>query len=479
MKKVYYTLALAALLTAGCSQNDELSVIEQPNVKENALTATFDGVTRTYTTDGRNTLWSDNDIIYVGASSMGAFKLSSSGGSNTGVFLPDGNVSGELGDNFYAVYGHLSNEATSPEMNASSKTVSNLFIPSTISYADPNNCKNVIMMGKVNKDNKTVSFKNTGAILYVKIGKDIGINKVKVVADYAISGAATVDWNVDDESHEEKPVYKITAAYSNGSNDNITVTNVSTTGEDNNVVIPLPQSSSAQTISVFVGNEDATKQIFTGSVKIERNKYYKIEYNSENDLIVNMEDGLISALNTASASHVTMVNNFSIVSDHTITPNENGIELDLNKKTLTIADGKKLVVNLGGGTRQTSDPVFKISNGTIDVNSNSEITCKVNQPCIIELDNCNFTAKGSGTFIINLEIPNGTLVGLKDNEGNDKGDYIELRYSDTKINGYPVKYGQLYVRTDLKEEGVQIINSSAHLGNQLILNFKRQGSSSN
>lgn len=473
MKKVYYTLALAALLTAGCSQNDELSVIEQPNVKENALTATFDGVTRTYTTDGRNTLWSDNDIIYVGASTMGAFKLSSSGGSNTGVFLPDGNVSGELGDNFYAVYGPCTSSPTKD-----GNIVSGFTIPSEISYTDPN-CKNVIMMGKVNKDQKTVSFKNTGAILYVKIGKNIDINTVKVVADYAISGDATVEWKVDDESHEEKPVYKITAAYSNGSNDNITVTDVSTTGEDNNVVIPLPQSSSAQTISVFVGNGDATKQIFTGSVKIERNKYYKIEYNSENDMIVNMEDGLISALNTASASHVTMVNNFSIVSDHTITPNENGIELDLNKKTLTIADGKKLVVNLGGGTRQTSDPVFKISNGTIDVNSNSEITCKVNQPCIIELDNCNFTAKGSGTFIINLEIPNGTLAGLKDNEGNDKGDYIELRYSDTKINGYPVKYGQLYVRTDLKEEGVQIINSSAHLGNQLILNFKRQGSSSN
>lgn len=470
MKKVYFTLALAALLTAGCSQNEELSVID-PIGNNNALTATFDGVTRTYTTDGRNTLWSANDIIYVGASSMEKYKLSGSGDANTGVFLPEGEATGVLEDNFYAVYG----PCTSP--SKSGNTVSGFTIPSEIS-TDPN-CKNVIMMGKVNKDQKTVSFKNTGAILYVKIGKDIAINKVKVVANYAISGAATVEWKEDNESHEEKPVYKITAAYSNGSNDNITVTDVSTTGEDNNVVIPLPQSSSAQTISVFVGNGDATKQIFTGSVKIERNKYYKIEYNSENDMIVNMEDGLISALNTASASHVTMVNNFSIVSDHTITPNENGIELDLNKKTLTIADGKKLVVNLGGGTRQSEDPVFKISNGTIDVNSNSEITCKVNQPCIIELDNCNFTAKGSGTFIINLEIPNGTLEGLKDNEGNDKGDYIELRYSNTEINGYPVKYGQLYVRTDLKEEGVQIINSSAHLGNQLILNFKRQGSSSN
>ena len=470
MKKVYYTLALAALLTAGCSQNDELSVIEQPNVKENALTATFDGVTRTYTTDGRNTLWSNNDIIYVGATSLEKYTLSSSGGATTGVFLPEGD--GDLADDSYAVFGPCTNPSIA------SKTVSGFTIPSEISYADPDpNCKNVIMMGKVNKDNKTVSFKNTGAILYVKIGKDIDINKVKVVANYAISGDATVEWKVDDESHEEKPVYKITAAYSNGSNDNITVTDVSTTGEDNNVVIPLPQSSSAQTISVFVGNGDATKQIFTGSVKIERNKYYKIEYNSENDMIVNMEDGLISALNTATAKTVTMVNNITLNYDHTgtgaVTANPQGLELNLGGKTLTIAEGKSLDLNLGGTTQETTDPIYTISNGTIEAYSGATINCNVSQPCIIELKGCQFKNSGSSSnFTINISIPSTTENSLRGTDGTTPlEEYIRLNYDGTTVNGDRTNYTTI----SFEKTRTEPINITKPVGgNTITLNIKRQ-----
>lgn len=447
MKKVYYTLALAALLTAGCSQNDELSVIEQPNVKENALTATFDGVTRTYTTDGRNTLWSDNDIIYVGASSMGAFKLSSSGGSNTGVFLPQDGVSGELGNDFYAVYG----PCTSP--SKSGNTVSGFTIPSEISYTDPN-CKNVIMMGKVNKDNKTVSFKNTGAILYVKIGKDIDINKVKVVANYAISGAATVDWNEDTESHEEKPVYKITDTYSEGSHDKITVTGVTTTGADNNVVIPLPQSSNAQTIKVYVQKDTETeKRIFTGSVKIERNKYYKIEYNSENDMIVNMEEGLISALNTATTKKVTMVNNVFINGNKTVNHQEE-LTLDMNGKDLTIAEGTTLNIELGSTSSSTNNPIYTIKNGTVKVGASSTINCSINQACTIDLQSCKFEKAGTtGEFTMNIIIPKETSEdsSIKDGEGQPTGDYLHLAYNGTLIGGTNINFGDIYMKYDNAE----------------------------
>lgn len=468
MKKVYYTLALAALLTAGCSQNDELSVIEQPNVKENALTATFDGVTRTYTTDGRNTLWSDNDIIYVGAAnSMGAFKLSSSGGSNTGVFLPQDGVSGELGYDFFAVYG----PCTSP--SKSGNTVSGFTIPSEISYTDPN-CKYVIMMGKVNKDQKTVSFKNTGAILYVKIGQGIAINKVKVVADYAISGAATVEWKEDTEGKAEKPEYKITADYSNGTNDNITVTGVTTTEDENYVVVPLPQSSKAQTIKVFVQKDsDPEKQIFTGSVKVERNKYYKIEYNSENDLIVNMEEGLIDALNTATAQKVTMVNNVTINETHTLsTVNPQGVELNMGGKTLTIASGKKLNLTLGTSTQQDTDPIFKISNGTIEAYTGAEINCTVTQPCIIELKECQFKTSGSSSnFTINITIPASTTYGLRGTDGTDLNEYIRLSYSGTKVNGEPTNYPTI----SFEKTRTEPINITKPVGgNTITLNIVRQ-----
>ena len=474
MKKVYYTLALAALLTAGCSQNDELSVIEQPNVKENALTATFDGVTRTYTTDGRNTLWSDNDIIYVGASSMGAFKLSSSGGSNTGVFLPDGNVSGELGDNFYAVYGPCTSSPTKSE-----NTVSGFTIPSEISYADPDpNCKNVIMMGKVNKDNKTVSFKNTGAILYVKIGKDIDINKVKVVADYAISGDATVEWKVDNESHEEKPVYKITNNDKSGTS--IIVNNVNPNSEDRFVVVPLPRSENStgslqlQKIEVFVQKESETeKKIFTGSVQIERNKYYKIEYNSENDMIVNMEEGLISALNTATAKKVTMVNNVTINETHELTTvNPQGVELNMGGKTLTIAEGKKLNLTLGTETQQETDPIYKISNGTIEVYNGAEINCTIKQPCIIELKECQFKTTGSGSsFTIKITIPSTTTSGLRGNGGTDLDEYIRLNYEGSQVDSQ----GTNYPTISFEKTRTEPINITKTVGeNTITLHIERK-----
>lgn len=462
MKKIYFTLALAALLTAGCSQNEELSVID-PIGNNNALTATFDGVTRTTTTNGSNTQWTAGDIIYVGTSKMEKYQLSSGGGSTTGVFTPSTSTE----PTGYAVYG------ASSTPTISGTTVTDLSIPSTITYNSTMNCENVIMMGKVNTENKTVSFKNAGAILYVKIGTGTSVTRVKAVATYAISGNASIKWE------NEVPSYEITDTYGVGSHDNITVSGLAS-GAAQDVVIPLPPTGEElKRISLYINDSDTP--IFSGQIKVVRNRYYKIEYNKDGDMIANIEDGLITALNEQTASHVTIVNNVTIAGSPVITTNPKGMELDLNGKTLTIASEQNLVVNLGGTDRQSEDPVFKISNGTIDVNSNSEITCKVNQPCTIELDNCNFTTKGTGTFTINLVIPSETPNGLKDNDNNDTGNYIALIYDGTKINGNPVRYGnnQLFVRTNLEAGGVQIINTSAgeELRDKLILNFKRQSSS--
>ena len=463
MKKVYFTLALAALLTAGCSQNEELSVID-PIGNNNALTATFDGVTRTTTTNGSNTQWTAEDIIYVGTSTMNEYKLSSGGGATTGVFTP---VSASTEPTGYAVYG------ASGTPTISETTVTGLSISSTITYNSTKNCENVIMMGKVNTENKTVSFKNAGAILYVKIGTGTSVTSVKAVATYAISGKGSIKWE------NEVPSYEITDTYGVESHDNITVSGLAP-GAAQDVVIPLPPTGNElKKIELYISNSDTP--IFSGQIKIERNRYYKIEYNKDGDMIANIEDGLITALNAPTASHVTIVNNVTIAGNDELTPNEKGMELDLNKKTLTIAENKKLVVNLGGTDRQSEDPVFMISNGTIEVNSNSEITCKVNQPCTIKLENCNFTTKGTGTFTINLVIPSETPNGLKDNYNIDTGNYIALIYDGTKINGHSVRYGnnQLFVRTNLEAGGVQIINTSAgeELQDKLILNFKRQSSS--
>lgn len=452
MKKIYFTLALAALLTAGCSQNEELSVID-PIGNNNALTATFDGVTRTTTTIGSNTLWTAEDIIYVGASgTMDAYKLSSGGGATTGVFTP---VSTNAEPTGYAVYGPCTSSRS-----ISGTTVTGLSIPSTITYNSTKNCENVIMMGKVNTTNKTVSFKNAGAILYVKINASNISNKaVKVVADYDIAGNATVNWN------DGAPTYSITS----NEGKSIEVTGVSSSQD---VVIPLPPSEDTKTITLSLNN----KTIFSGQIKVERNKYYKIEYNNEGDMIANIESGLIEALNAPTASHVTIVNNVTIAgsTEQTkTTPNPKGMELDLNEKTLTIASGQNLEVVLNGDTGETDkDPVFKICNGTIKVLSNSTITCYVNKPCKIELDNCKFVTEGEGTFTINIIIPEGDLQGLK----TDSPDYISLYYPNTYINGSESRYKQICYRTD--QAGNETIeHSSTSLGSKLVLNFKRQSSS--
>lgn len=450
MKKVYFTLALAALLTAGCSQNEELSVID-PIGNNNALTATFDGVTRTTTTNGSNTQWTAEDIIYVGASgTMDAYKLSSGGGATTGVFTP---VSANAEPTGYAVYG------ASGTPTISGTTVTGLSIPSTITYNSTKNCENVIMMGKVNTENKTVSFKNAGAILYVKIGNGISVSTAKVEANYNIAGDATVDWN------NGEPTYSIT-----GSDPKTTIEVTGASSQD--IVIPLPPSEDTKTITLSLNN----KTIFSGQIKVERNKYYKIEYNNEGDMIANIESGLIEALNAPTASHVTIVNNVTIAgsTEQTrTTPNPKGMELDLNEKTLTIASGQNLEVVLNGDTGETDkDPVFKICNGTIKVLSNSTITCYVNKPCKIELDNCKFVTEGEGTFTINIIIPDGVLQGLK----TDSPDYISLYYPNTYINGSESRYKQICYRTD--QVGNETIeHSSTSLGSKLVLNFKRQSSS--
>lgn len=107
MKKVYYILALTATLITGCSQNEELSMIETPNgnentVGKNSLTATFDGGTRTMSPDGKTTKWVDHDQIYVYGSDGTVTYTTSQGGGTTAIFTCSGSA---ISNMKYAVYG--------------------------------------------------------------------------------------------------------------------------------------------------------------------------------------------------------------------------------------------------------------------------------------------------------------------------------------------------------------------------------------
>ena len=62
-------LACAAIITAGCSSEED--ILQKPSVDtaSASITASFGGVTRAYTEDGKKSAWTSSDKIYVGAGS--------------------------------------------------------------------------------------------------------------------------------------------------------------------------------------------------------------------------------------------------------------------------------------------------------------------------------------------------------------------------------------------------------------------------
>lgn len=329
MKKVYYILALTATLITGCSQNEELSMIETPNgnentVGKNSLTATFDGGTRTMSPDGKTTKWVDHDQIYVYGSDGTVTYTTSQGGGTTAIFTCSGSA---ISNMKYAVYGPT-NSTPSFSDSDEGKTVGNITIPSSWEYSTNNNCKNCIMMGEINTTNYTVAFKNAGAILYITLGNNITIaentNLTVTTASTPITGLATVTWSETDKA----PTYTCV-----GDGKTITITGLSGISGVKKIIIPMPVISTAEKIEVKLGE----KLIFSESATLERNKYYCIDYTTDDVQTVFSEVGLTDAL--AAGNKVALGKNLEIA---TYTLTHNNAEIDLNGHTLTAT---KIITN--------------------------------------------------------------------------------------------------------------------------------------
>lgn len=321
MKKVYYILALTATLITGCSQNEELSMIETPNgnentVGKNSLTATFDGGTRTMSPDGKTTKWVDHDQIYVYGSDGTVTYTTSQGGGTTAIFTCSGSA---ISNMKYAVYGPTS---STPSFSNEGKTVTGITIPPNWTYSTNNNCANCIMMGEINTTNYTVAFKNAGAILYITLGSgitfDAGTSLTVTTASTPISGAANVNWN------DGNPTYSCT-----GEGKTITITGLSGISEEKKIIIPMPVISTAEKIEVKLGE----KLIFSESATLERNKYYCIDYTTDDVQTVFSEVGLTAAL--AANNHVALGKDITIGNEQEGYTLSSDAVIDLNGHTLT------------------------------------------------------------------------------------------------------------------------------------------------
>lgn len=431
MKKEKFTLALSILLATACTQNEDLALIA-PEGNEGSdgnisLTASFDGGTRTNSPDGIITKWVSGDDIYVGADgAMTKFSLHDGAGTTTGIFT----ATTTIADDSYAVYGPLTGQA-SPSISGTS--ITGISIPDNWAYNSNTNSTNCIMVGKVNTTNKTVAFKNAGAILYITIGGGITIDqgtKLTVTTTTTpITGAASIT------ADETAPTYTCAGGKT------ITITSL-TSATEQKIVIPMPAFSTAEVITVkLVGtdenNNNVEKLIFSESAKLERNKYYSINYTTEGEQAVFSEDGLTAAL--TAGNKIVLGKDITLSSDYTLNANAtidlNGHKLSCDSQKKIISDGKTLSII---GTTEGS---------SLEV---SEITASA----ALTLTDVNL----SGNIAISagdLTITGGTITGHITNSGTGN-----INYTGGTLNGDITSTGG----TDNKITNVTINNASGDYG---------------
>lgn len=415
MKKVYYILALAATVVCSCSQNEELSIIETPDgnentIGQNSLTASFDGSTRTMSTDGITTNWVAGDRIYIYDNSSAVEFSTTQGGHPTAIFTGTANFKNLT----YAVYGHTTNPTIT-----SNGTVTEISIPESWTYNPTKNCANCIMMGLVNTTNYTVAFKNAGAILYVTLGSEITWNSttklVVTTGNTAISGPATVTWGSDNY-----PTYTCTSTDEANKTIEITGPSSSEDAAARNIIIPMPVFSNTDVITVKLvttpaEGESTEKLIFSESAKLKRNEYYRIDYIKENVQTVFSEAGLTAAITAGNKAVIG--------------------------KDITLGEYSLPQIPTAGSTEET--PVYKDLHAQIDLNGHkltaNKITTNGNSLSITGETTGILTAENRETEIVsdaNLTLTNVNLTGhITSTGGNNRLTGVKINSS----NEYGIK----------------------------------------
>lgn len=492
MKKQLYMLACAAIITAGCSSEED--ILQKPSVDtaSASITASFGGVTRAYTEDGKKSAWTNSDKIYVGAgSSMAEYQvkdIKTEDEKSVAVF----EGSKVIAENSYAVYGGVLSASNTMPSLSSDKEVTGISIPDEWTYNAQNNCENVLLMGEVtsNSSSKHVIFKHAGAVLYVKLGSAASsLKAIKVTSGISaehpelvkISGEATISWA------SEGPTY-----ICDGTNAGTTIT-IKASGDyfadDENIVVPIPAATygSLKVDGSVDGSTFGTSILNIEPITIERNKSYKVEYTGVPATITNAEE-LQAAFTKAMSKDCTvkLANNIDLPSDkQTFTiSGTNATVVDLNGKTLTAnaTDGKvSLSLNVGSDTKTStntpSSQRLTIKNGTIKIDPNAtETVLTITNACNISLEGVKFevpvpTSSTTRAYTIYLDINNELAL---DSEGNTSGDIMSFSYNGKgcTINDKVMKYPDFFIKKDFEIK-------SAHKdveGGTIILQIKKAGS---
>lgn len=496
MKKQLYMLACAAIITAGCSSEED--ILQKPSIDTASvsITASFDGVTRAYTVDGKKSAWTSSDKIYVGAgSSMAEYQvkdIKTEDEKSVAVF----EGSKVIAENSYAVYGGVLSASNTMPIIGSDYKVTGISIPTEWAYDhDPsNNCANVLLMGKVTADgsSKHVIFKHAGAVLFVKLGSAASsLKAIKVTsgkpsdnADFEpvkISGEATISWNADAPSY-----------ICDGTTAGTTIT-IKASGDyfadDENIVVPIPAATygSLKVEGSVDGSTFGTSILNIEPITIERNKSYKVEYTGVPATITNAEE-LQAAFTKAMSKDcsVKIANDIVLDNSHqafTIS-GTNATVVDLNGKTLTAnaTDGKvSLSLNVGSDTKTStntpSSQRLTIKNGTIKIDPNAtETVLTITNACNISLEGVKFevpvpTSSITRAYTIYLDINNELAL---DSDGNTSGDIMSFSYNGKgcTINDKVMKYPDFFIKKDFEIK-------SAHKdveGGTIILQIKKAGS---
>lgn len=488
MKKQLYMLACAAIITAGCSSEED--ILQKPSIDTASvsITASFDGVTRAYTVDGKKSAWTSSDKIYVGAgSSMAEYQVKDRKENNSVAVFEGSKV---IAENSYAVYGGVLSASNTMPIIGSDYKVTGISIPTEWAYNAQNNCENVLLMGKVtsNSSSKHVEFKHAGAVLYVQLGSAASsLKAIKVTSGTSsdnptainISGKATISWNNDAPSYICDGTETIT----------ITAANNGYFADDENIVVPIPAATygSLKVEGSVDGATFGTSILNIEPITIERNKSYKVEYTGVPATITNAED-LQAAFTKAMSKDCTVKIANDIVLDNShqafTISGTNATVVDLNGKTLTAnaTDGKvSLALNVGSNSKTStntpSSQRLTIKNGTIKIDPTAtETVLTITNACNISLEGVKFevpvpSSPTTRAYTIYLDINNELAV---DPDGNTSGDIMSFSYNGKgcTINGKVMKYPDFFINKDF---GIKSAHKDVD-GGTIILQIKKAGS---
>lgn len=492
MKKQLYMLACAAIITAGCSSEED--ILQKPSIDTASvsITASFDGVTRAYTEDGKKSAWTGSDKIYVGAgSSMAEYQvkdIKTEDEKSVAVF----EGSKVIAENSYAVYGGVLSASNTMPSLSSDKKVTGISIPDEWTYNAQNNCENVLLMGEVTADgsSKHVIFKHAGAVLYVKLGSAASsLKAIKVTSDTSaehpelvkISGEATISWASEGPTYICDGTETIT----------ITAANNGYFADDENIVVPIPAATygSLKVDGSVDGSTFGTSILNIEPITIERNKSYKVEYTGVPATITNaaeLQAAFTKAMNNNKDCSVKIANDIENSTESFTISGTKSTIVDLNGKTLTAkaTDGKvSLTLNAGSGPATNQTPFSQsltIKNGKIIIDPTATVTeLTITNAFNIYLENIEFVVPVTQnsnkdgivqTYTIILNIDNILLD--KNGVSDNKIIHFSYKGKGCTINGRPMVHQDIFIDKDFEKRTA----TKSVDGGTIVLEIKKAGS---